>query len=100
MIRFVVLFHLKDHTTTTIHAVYEQIKRLDGAIDSLESMEVGSNLTYSERSYDIAATFTFASLEALHHFEHDPLHIDVVESIKPFVQKINHVVYQQPKACA
>ena len=94
MIRFIVLFKLVDHSSENVALIREHIMNLEGKIDVLKQMEVGSNLLYGERSFDLSATFDFDSIEALHRFEHDPLHVKIVGLIKPSVADIKTVIYE------
>lgn len=97
MIRFVVFFKLVDRSNENIALIKQHIMRLEGKMSVLQHMEVGHNLLSSQRSFDIAALFDFETMEALHLFEHDPMHVNVVELIKPAVADIKTVVYERDR---
>lgn len=95
MMCFVVLFTLKAHAKENVAHIQQHIMRLEGKIDVLKSIEVGTNLRYTDRSSDIVAIFNFETIEDLHLFEHDAEHVRIVELIKPFVAEIKTVIYEK-----
>ena len=63
MITHVVLFRLKDRSPENIDKAKKVLEGLSGMVPVLRHLEVGVDLIKSERSYDIALTAKFDSLE-------------------------------------
>ena len=74
MITHIVLFKLTDPTTENIAATRNKLLSMDGKIDQLRHLEVGVDVIRSERSYDIALTTRFDSLEELQAYQIHPYH--------------------------
>lgn len=94
MIRFIVVFKLVDNSEQNVALIKQHIMSLEGKMPVIKHMEVGGNLLLGERAFDLAALFDFDTMEDVHVFEHDPIHVEVVERIKPAVAELNTVVYQ------
>lgn len=95
MIRFIVVFKLVDNSEQNVALIKQHIMSLKGKMPVIKHMEVGGNLLLGERAFDLAALFDFESIEDVHMFEHDPIHLEVVQRIKPAVAELKTVVYQQ-----
>lgn len=95
MIRFVVIFKLIDNSEQNVTLIKHHIMSLKEKMPIIKHMEVGSNLLLGERAFDLAALFDFDTMEDVHVFEQDPVHIEVVQRIKPAVAELKTVVYQQ-----
>ena len=68
---------------------------MDGKIDLLRHLEVGVDVIRSERSYDIALTTRFDSLEDLQAYQVHPYHAgDVVSHMKSVCSSIVAVDYE------
>ena len=78
MISHIVLFKLADPTTENLTATRDKLLSMDGKIDLLRHLEVGVDVVRSERSYDIALTTRFDSLEDLQAYQIHPYHAGVV----------------------
>ena len=95
MIRFIVVFKLVDNSEQNVALIKQHIMSLEGKMPVIKHMEVGGNLLLGERAFDLAALFDFERIEDVHMFEHDPIHLEVVQRIKPAVAELKTVVYQQ-----
>lgn len=78
MITHIVLFKLKDRSPESVERSAQVLRNLEGRIDVLKSIEVGIDVLHTERSYDIALTTTFDSLEALQAYQVHPEHKKVI----------------------
>ncbi len=78
MISHIVLFKLADPTAENLAATRDKLLSMDGKIDLLRHLEAGVDVVRSERSYDIALTTRFDSLEDLQAYQIHPYHAGVV----------------------
>ena len=78
MVTHIVLFKLADPTAENVTATRNKLLSMDGKIDLLRHLEVGVDVIRSERSYDIALTTRFDSLEDLQAYQVHPYHAGVV----------------------
>jgi hypothetical protein len=81
MITHIVLYKLKDRTPESVERTAQVLRNMKGQIDELLSVEVGIDILHSERSYDIALTTTFASMDAMQAYQVHPYHKTVIEHI-------------------
>jgi len=81
MITHIVLFKLKDRSPENIARTVEVLRGLEGKIDELVSIEVGTDVLHSERSYDIALTAKFHDLDGLQAYQVHPEHQKVIAYI-------------------
>ncbi|CAH1225373.1 hypothetical protein PAECIP111893_05253 [Paenibacillus plantiphilus] len=79
MITHIVLFKLKDRSPESIAATAQVLKDMEGQIDVLRHLEVGTDILHSERSYDIALVTKFDSMDALGEYQVHPVHKKVIE---------------------
>ena len=79
MITHIVLFKLKDRSPESVARTAQVLRDMEGKIDELLSIEVGTDVLHSERSYDIALITKFESLEALGAYQVHPVHKKVIE---------------------
>ena len=82
MIKHIVMFKLQEKNQTNIKKVVNALKNLEGNIDILRSVEIGVNITDSERNYDVALTTEFDNQNDLDIYGPHPNHIPVVEIIR------------------
>ena len=78
MITHIVLFKLAEPTAENVTATRDKLLSMEGNIDLLRHLEVGVDLIRSERSYDIALTTRFDSLDDLQAYQIHPYHAGVV----------------------
>lgn len=94
MITHIVLFKLADPTAENLAATRNKLLSMNGKIDLLRYLEVGVDLVRSERSYDIALTTRFDSLEELQAYQIHPYHAgEVVPHMKAVCSSVVAVDY-------
>jgi hypothetical protein len=79
VITHIVLFKLKDRSPESVERTAQVLRNMAGKIDVLQSIEVGTDVMHAERSFDIALTTKFASLDALQAYQVHPVHQKVIE---------------------
>lgn len=79
MLTHIVLFKLKDRSPESVAETAQVLRDMEGKIEELLSIEVGTDVVHSERSYDIALVTKFASLEAMQAYQVHPVHKKVIE---------------------
>ena len=95
MITHIVLFKLTDPTAENLAVTRSKLLSMDGNIDLLRHLEVGVDVIRSERSYDIALTTRFDSLEALQAYQIHPYHAgEVIPHMKAVCSSIVAVDYE------
>ena len=77
MITHIVLFKLKDESAESIEKAKNTLMDMDGKIPELKDIEVGIDITHSDRSYNLALITKFDSLESLEAYQINPLHVGV-----------------------
>lgn len=78
MITHIVLFKLKDRSPESIAGTAQVLRNLEGKIEGLLSIDVGTDVLHSERSFDIALTTTFHDLDGLQAYQVHPEHQKVI----------------------
>jgi hypothetical protein len=95
MITHIVLFKLANPTAENLTATRTKLLSMDGKIDLLRYLEVGVDVIRSERSYDIALTTRFDSLEDLQAYQIHPYHAgEVIPHMKAVCASIVAVDYE------
>ncbi len=95
MITHIVLFKLANPSLENLAATRNKLLSMDGKIDVLRHLEVGVDVVRSERSYDIALTTRFDSLENLQAYQIHPYHAgEVVPHMKEVCSSIVAVDYE------
>lgn len=79
MITHIVCFKLKDRSEESIARTVAVLRDMEGKIEELKHIEVGTDVLHSERSYDIALVTKFDSMEALEAYQVHPVHKKVIE---------------------
>ncbi|MGG1520225.1 Dabb family protein [Paenibacillus oryzisoli] len=82
MLTHVVFFKLKDRSPEAIEATKAVLTNMEGKIPVLKSIEVGTDVLHSERSYDIALITRFDSLDDLKVYDKHPIHEGVKAHMK------------------
>lgn len=85
MLTHVVMFKLKDRSPAAVQATADVLRNMEGKIEVLRSIEVGTDVLHSERSYDIVLITRFDSIEDLSVYDNHPLHVEVKAHIKQVV---------------
>ena len=95
MITHIVLFKLSDPTAENLTATLNKLLSMDGKIDLLRHLEAGIDVVRSERSYDIALTTRFDSLEDLQSYQIHLYHAgEVIPHMKAVCSSIVAVDYE------
>ncbi len=95
MITHIVLFKLAEPTAENMTATRNKLLSMEGRINLLRYLEVGEDMMRSERSYDIALTTRFDSLEDLQAYQIHPYHAgEVVSHMKAFCSSTVVVDYE------
>lgn len=95
MITHIVLFKLADPTPENLAATRNKLLSMDGKIDLLRHLEAGIDVIRSERSYDIALTTRFDTLEDLQAYQIHPYHAgEVIPHMKAVCSSIVAVDYE------
>lgn len=81
MIKHIVFFKLKEPTTDNIERTVQVLRDMEGKIPQLRSLEVGSDIVRSERSYDLALISEVETLEDLQAYQVHPVHQEVIRYI-------------------
>lgn len=81
MITHIVLFKLKDNSTENIEKARDILIDMEGKIRELKDIEVGIDVTHSDRSYDMALITKFDNVEDLEAYQVHPVHVEVAEYI-------------------
>lgn len=82
MLTHVVLFKLKDRRDERVAEAKARLEALDGAIPSLRSLEVGTDVLHSGRSYDIAVIARFDDMAGLEAYQVHPAHLPVLDYMR------------------
>lgn len=75
--------------------VKAMLEALLSKIDTLKSMEVGMDISRSERSFDMVLTSLFEDQEGLNEYAVHPAHLEVVSVIKEVTSLAKVVDYVQ-----
>lgn len=83
MLVHIVMFQFKEENKeVNLERVKEMLEALPSQIDTLRSMEVGIDISRSERSFDLVLVSTFDNEEGLNVYAPHPAHQAVVSVIK------------------
>ncbi|MFD0674212.1 Dabb family protein [Cohnella sp. GCM10027633] len=74
MITHIVMFKLKDRSPESVARTAAVLRDMEGKIDVLRHLEVGTDVLHSERSFDIALYTKFDSMEDLNAYQVHPVH--------------------------
>lgn len=83
MLVHIVMFQFKEENKQeNLERVKAMLEALPSKIDTLRSMEVGIDISRSERSFDMVLVSTFDDQEGLNVYVPHPAHQEVVSVIK------------------
>ena len=77
MVKHIVLFKLKDASPAGRKTAIDMLMSMEGKMDILKSIEAGTDILGSPRSYDVALICTFESKAALDAYQEHPVHLPV-----------------------
>ena len=79
MIKHIVMFKLTEKTTEKMELAVDSLKSLEGKIETLQFIEIGTDFLESERSYDIVLTAYFKDRDGLNIYANHENHLPVVK---------------------
>lgn len=96
MLVHIVMFQFKEENKEgNVARVKAMLEALPGKIESLKSMEVGIDISRSERSFDMVLVSTFDDQAGLDAYAPHPAHQEVVSVIKEVTTLSKVVDYLQ-----
>jgi hypothetical protein len=94
VITHIIFFKLKNRNPENIEKARERLDSLRGRVETLRSLEVGVDVLHKERSFDIALTARFDSMEGLTAYQQHPYHREVADWIKAASVSVASVDYE------
>ena len=94
MIKHVVMFKLKNNIDENLSEAVTALENMKGKIPTLKFIEVGIDITKSERSCDIVLTTHFDNIEGLKIYASHPVHQPVIELLRKLCSSISAVDYE------
>lgn len=79
MIKHIVCFKLKDNSDAECTKAAEILRSMDGKVDLIKSIEVGTDFLHSDRSFDVILQVVLEDEDALDRYQKDPYHCSVVK---------------------
>lgn len=94
MIKHIVLFKLKDISVDGVKKANKTLLSMKGKIMELKKIEVGIDITRSDRSYDIVLITRFENIQDLKAYQMNPLHMEVADYMVSVAESIVVVDYE------
>lgn len=94
MITHIVLYRLKDPTDENCAALVEKFLSMRGKIPMLRTIEAGTDVVRSERSYDVALVCTFDNVRGLDAYREHPVHLPIMEYVRGVVERSHSVDFE------
>jgi hypothetical protein len=82
MVKHIVMFKLTEKTTGNMEHAVDSLRSLEGKIETLQSIEIGTDFLESERSYDIVLTAHFKDQDGLNIYANHKNHLPVVKIMR------------------
>jgi hypothetical protein len=82
MVKHIVMFKLADKTTKNMERAVDSLRGLEGKIETLQSIEIGTDFLESDRSYDIVLTAYFKDQDGLNIYANHENHLPVVKTMR------------------
>ncbi|PIP71926.1 MAG: stress responsive protein [Nitrospinae bacterium CG22_combo_CG10-13_8_21_14_all_47_10] len=82
MVKHIVMFKLTEKNQHNMNEAIVALNSLRGNIESLKSLEIGTDFLCSERSYDIVLTAIFDNREGLKIYADHENHLPVVDKMR------------------
>lgn len=87
MFTHIVFFKLNDPSKENLERAKNILEQMEGKIPQLKYIEVGVDVLHTERSYDIALTTRFDSLEDMQEYQVHPYHVnEVLKNLRPMLK--------------
>tara|TARA_Y100001960_G_scaffold157168_1_gene165304 strand:- start:485 stop:754 length:270 start_codon:yes stop_codon:yes gene_type:complete len=88
------MFKLSEKTPENMECAVNSLRSLEGNIEVLKSIEVGTDFLESDRSYDIVLTAEFESREGLEIYGGHKNHLPVVKIMRSLCSSSAVVDYE------
>jgi hypothetical protein len=82
MVKHIVMFKLAEKTAENMERAVQSLKSLEGKIETLQSIEIGTDFLESERSYDIVLTTHFEDRNGLNVYANHENHLPIVKIMR------------------
>ena len=82
MVKHIVMFKLTEKTSSNMESARNSLRSLEGKIETLKSIEIGTDFLESDRSYDIVLTAHFENQEGLKIYGAHENHLPVVKIMR------------------
>ena len=82
MVKHIVMFKLTEKTSQNMELATDSLRSLENKIETLKSIEIGTDFLESERSYDIVLTAHFENQEGLKTYSSHENHLPVVKIMR------------------
>lgn len=94
MLTYIVLIRLKDRRPERIADTRAQLLSLAHGIETLRELEVGTDITHSERSYDLALITRFDDRAGFEIYRQHPMHVPVLAHMAEAAESTVAVDYE------
>ena len=94
MVKHIVMFKLAEKTAENMERAVQSLKSLEGKIETLQSIEIGTDFLESERSYDIVLTTHFEDRNGLNVYANHENHLPVVNIMRSLCSSSAVVDYE------
>jgi len=82
MVKHIVMFKLTEKTSQNMQLATDSLRSLENKIETLKSIEIGTDFLESDRSYDIVLTAHFENQEGLKTYSSHENHLPVVKIMR------------------
>jgi len=82
MVKHIVMFKLTEKTSQNMQLATDSLRNLENKIETLKSIEIGTDFLESDRSYDIVLTAHFENQEGLKTYSSHENHLPVVKIMR------------------
>ena len=82
MVKHIVMFKLTEKTSQNMELATDSLRSLENKIETLKSIEIGTDFLESDRSYDIVLTAHFENQEGLKTYSSHENHLPVVKIMR------------------
>ena len=82
MVKHIVMFKLTEKTSENMKRATNALRSLEGNIETLKSIEIGTDFLESDRSYDIVLIAHFENREGLKIYGNHENHLPVVKIMR------------------
>ena len=82
MVKHIVMFKLTEKNSQNMELATNSLRSLENKIETLKSIEIGTDFLESDRSYDIVLTAHFDNQEGLKTYSSHENHLPVVKIMR------------------